>query len=118
MYYDKQGKQLDCMAWSALFEDPSYRLVKNDILGKYLISTIWLGLSNFTMFETMIFELVGNHKYPVFDYMERCGTESEALANHEEAVEIVRKAMEEEKPGIPVGGSEKGLQSPEKSPSV
>ena len=69
MYYDKNGKPIDdVLAWAELLRNPEYQIVKQTRIGKYFISSVWLGLDHFfrgpspfssgtapLIFETMIF---------------------------------------------------------------
>lgn len=90
-YYDKNLKPLDTIfEWAKLFETPSYKIVKQEEVGKYKVSTVWLGLNhNFhggepLIFETMVF---GDDE----EDMERYSTEEEALAGHKRFVEKYSK---------------------------
>ena len=56
------GKVISLKEWGELAEDLNYRIVKQEKVGEYFISTIWLGTDlNFysegveNIFETMIF---------------------------------------------------------------
>ena len=93
-YYDKHGVPIPMGDWCALFGDLDYRRVASDEIGESRISTIWLGIDhNFgfdgepILFETMVFggALDGEQwRYRTLD---------EALAGHNEIVEMVRKAL-------------------------
>lgn len=96
-YYDRQGKELDLLEWGRLFEDKEYQCVKQDQIGKYLISTVWIGINlglftdHFQIFETMIFNKEGTE-----DYQDRYETEEEAIAGHKIAVEYVNNLIKQE----------------------
>jgi len=61
MYYNKQGKKISLEKWSGLFEKAGYTIIKQESVGDYRISTVWLGLGNMLgegnslIFETMVF---------------------------------------------------------------
>ena len=61
-YYDRKGKKITQEKWLKLWKDPANKVVKQDIIGDKIVSTVWLGLDhNFEpdgkplIFETMIF---------------------------------------------------------------
>lgn len=91
MYYDKNGKQIDLMAWAELLNDFNYKVIKQETLenGKW-ISTVWLGLDHsfdngkLLIFETMVFSARENMKELA---MERYSTEEEAIEGHKKMVE-------------------------------
>lgn len=93
-YYDKKGEVIDLNTFAELCEDFNYKVVKQDEIGDFLVSTIWLGIDhNFynifhghgkpLIFETMIFS--DNEKYDDI-YQERYSTEEEALEGHKKAI--------------------------------
>lgn len=68
MHYDKQGKPIGLRTWGTLFEDLSYKVLKQThTWNGYFISTIWLGIDHGfhfgpddeahqpIIFETMVF---------------------------------------------------------------
>jgi hypothetical protein len=92
MYYDRRGWPISMTAWSLRHGDVNYRVVAQDRLRGWLVSTVWLGLDhNFfgqgppLIFETMVFApeggLLGNE-----EYCERYATEEEARAGHYQAL--------------------------------
>lgn len=94
MYFDRKGNPLTCLDWGDKFSDREYQVVKQETIGKYLISTVWVGL-NMNMFrdgpplifETMIFFEQAGNKNELCGYQERYSTEEEALIGHEKAKE-------------------------------
>ncbi len=98
-YYDREGNPLELMEWAKLCDDDNYNIVKQELVGKYFVSTVWIGL-NMCMFkgiklifETMIFpqgKIDFAVEDPIRDYQERYSTEEEALAGHEKAVRVVK----------------------------
>ena len=92
MYYDKQGKEITQEEWGRLLESPEYKIVNQDKLGGYIVSTVWLGLNhNFSggdalIFETMVFDTAGNDLE-----MERYHTLEEAEKGHKEMINKFKK---------------------------
>lgn len=91
MYFDKQGKPITREEWGKLSEGEEYRVIRQEPVGDYCISTVWFGLSVLTddssplnIFETMVF-VEGECLY-------RCSysTEQEALDGHMHAVCMAR----------------------------
>ena len=79
---DKKIKQVSLMTWAKWFEGED-RIVKREVVGKFTISTVFLGIDhNFSdkgkklLFETMVF---GDEE----QYQERYSTYQEALEGHE-----------------------------------
>jgi hypothetical protein len=93
LYFDREGKEISLDEFANLSEDRSYKIVKQEQIGEYFVSTVWLGIDHgfagcLKIFETMIF-----HDELDCDYMERYATESEAFFGHKEAVKYVRKEL-------------------------
>lgn len=124
-YFDRRGNSLSFREWTMLFEmRESYRIVKQEYIGNYWISTVWLGLNhNYGFGPPLIFEtMVFNHSMPrpprfpeteygtdefdqwLEDYpeqtsasdldCERYATEEQATKGHEAMVEKVRLIVE------------------------
>jgi len=59
-YRDKFGRQIECDELEVLLRDPEYKIVKQEMVGQYFVSTVWLGVPhgfpNSQYFETMVFE--------------------------------------------------------------
>ena len=101
MYYDRDGKKIvgsDRLAatlkWGQLFENMEYKIVKQDTVGAFWVSTVWLGLEHGfdeelkpLIFETMVFKKRkdGSIDYTEID-VERYSTEKDALEGHERYV--------------------------------
>ena len=107
MYFDRQGKEIALMEWGRKCEDHDYKIVKQEEVDKYFISTVWIGL-NMQMFrnapkqifETMIFlqdEENKNPDDPLHLYQARYSTEEEAIKGHEEALALCRAQIVVEK---------------------
>ncbi len=103
LYYDRQGKEIPVMEWSEKFEDEKYKILIQEDIGFYFISTVWIGMNMnafrqgpIAIFETMIF-LKDEYKQKIEDeleyYQERYATEKEAFEGHERAVSIAKGAM-------------------------
>ena len=112
MYYNRQGDQINVLEWGKLFEDKSYQVIKQNYVGDYFVSTVWVGLSySFELpadiFETMIFK---SHE-DVLNYQERYNTEEDALRGHDIACNFVRETILAEKAGIQKAEKVKDSQS-------
>jgi len=87
LYYDREGRPLNTLQWSALFENLDYRRVAQTVTQSGArVSTIWLGLDHSfgtgppVIFETMVF-----HDGEDFA-QDRYATEAEARAGHDRYV--------------------------------
>lgn len=97
-HYDREGNEIDMVAWGKLLQDPKYKIVKQTLLpnGKW-VSTVWIGLNHKfdwahsdsdprpIIFETMVFPKKGNFED---EYCERHRSEKDAVAEH---AKIVKK---------------------------
>jgi|ERR1700679_500410 len=61
-YFNKKGEPISLIEFSILFENFQYKIIKQENVGKYFVSTVWLGIDmNYRkdgpplIFETMIF---------------------------------------------------------------
>jgi hypothetical protein len=86
----------DPMEWAQWFEK-AHRTVKQEKIGPYLVSTVFLGLDhNFghdgplILFETMVFPCGENDQRGPGEYQERCSTWDEALCQHQAIVDQIR----------------------------
>lgn len=94
-YYDFEGKPIDHMEWSVLYENINNRQFGIDTVGRFAVSTVWLGLNynydpngKLHIFETMIFDISKNRE----DIgCRRYSTKEEALAGHQEAIKWAKK---------------------------
>lgn len=93
-YYDKEGKPIkDVIEWGKLFEDFSYKVIKQETLPNGLwISTVWLGLNHnwapngpIHIFESMVFSRIDRLEE---QDMERYSTLEQAKAGH---LKLVKK---------------------------
>jgi len=83
LYYDRRGKLIDNEEWMKLFEDPKYKILRQQVIHGNKVSTVWLGTDHsfgtgpVLIFETLVFGdgLWGN-------YQRRWTTEADALLGH------------------------------------
>ncbi len=82
-------KEADMETWAKFFEDQSKRRVAQTQIGKYRVSTVFLGIEHGLgannsplLFETMVFE--GDSSDDL--YCDRCSTWAEAEEMHRRAV--------------------------------
>lgn len=85
MYYDRDGQPITQSQWGQLFGDHNYKVVQQDKVNGYFISTVWLGMNHaygvdspLAIFESMVFE---EDSYADLDCI-RYATEAEAKAGH------------------------------------
>ena len=89
-YYDKEGKPLKMSEWVKLFENKDYKIVAQDTVNGYFISTVWLGLDHSfdggkkLIFETMVFPSKENLSE---EYCARYSTLGDAEVGHKRIVE-------------------------------
>jgi hypothetical protein len=94
VYRNKLGRIIEADELEILLRDNEYRVIKQDVVGPYFISTVWLGVP-FGMgteyFETIVFETPEGAKDPrekPGDLLElyRYATIKEAEEGHDEVV--------------------------------
>ena len=93
MYYDKQGKQISINEWENLIIDPNYKIIKQNVVDGFLVSTVWLGIDHAffpgtlkpIIFETMIF----GDKNEELD-VKRASTIEEALEDHKSMLKRIK----------------------------
>lgn len=101
---DDEGNPIPCpdlIEWAKWFENSNNRQLKKDLVGKYWVSTVFLGLDhNFLegepiLWETMIFsESEDQNKYE--GYQERYITKKEAIEGHQKAIEMIKEDSKNE----------------------
>jgi len=96
-YFDRQGKPIELMDWACKVEDKKYKVILQEEIGDYFISTIWIGLCFISsernkplIFETMIFS---DDDDDLNNYQERYETEQQAIDGHNLAVMLVRSKI-------------------------
>ena len=82
---DKKVVKASFKDWSEFFNSPGKRIVKQEDIGEYFVSTVFIGLHD-QLFETMIF----GGKYDDYEYQVRVDTWEEAEEEHKKAIEKVR----------------------------
>lgn len=104
----------DLIEWARWYETAQRRVRNTKIAypgGEARVSTVFLGLDHNLggiephLFETMIFDLPGDH--PLSEYQERCSTWEEAEMMHYKAICAVLKSLraggQEDRPGSAAG---------------
>lgn len=96
-YHDKLGNEIDHDTWAQLCENKNYRIVQQDVVDKYFISTIWLGISHSDLrnpnilegfnayFETMVFDNIDKETGGIKEIY-RYRSLKDAQEGHEELV--------------------------------
>jgi len=100
---DSKGNPVpvDLMTWATWSEDRKNTVIKQEDIGNYFVSTIFVGLDHSfesykegdvmhkpLLFETVIMKRAG---FESLDYMERCTTRRQAIAQHKRAINYLRK---------------------------
>jgi hypothetical protein len=94
-YYDKEGIKISFEEWIAFKQKPDYSVVKQETIGDYQVSTVWLGTNcdygntgRPIIFETMVFtdKEVNEHEDLQFRYV----NEVEAWEGHKAVVALVK----------------------------
>jgi hypothetical protein len=103
-YILEDGKvvPVDLLTWAKWVEKSYNRIVKQETVGRYWVSTVFLGLDhNFDptgapiLWETMAFVKRGSKMDMGGEYMDRCsGKIEQAEAMHQKMVERCRKEQE------------------------
>lgn len=110
IWYDKEGKPfpsyvLGSKKWleqtnkiEKLLTDRKYKVVKQETVGKYWVSTVWLGIDHSfnwfkdepnpkpLIFETMVFKVINGKKDYSGEEQVRYVTEEQAKAGHKKMV--------------------------------
>lgn len=97
-YFDRRGNPLTLREWTMLCAlKQRYRVLKQEYVGEYWVSTVWLGLDHGfgdgapLIFETMVFDHSQPGRESLNDLdMQRYSTEQQALAGHQDVVAKVR----------------------------
>lgn len=95
IYYNRQGQSMGRAEAYARLSDPEYKRVGATQVGKYWVSTVWLGIDHSFLegppiiFETMVFEVKisdGPQTLGSELYCDRYSTEQEAIEGHNKAI--------------------------------
>ncbi len=115
LYLDRECKEINWQEWSYKFQNCRYKIVNQENIDKYLISTVWTGINtgSFLIFETMIFLNEEDKNDPLYMYQSKYCTEEQALIGHQEAVEIckIQIRLLESRQQFQVEGNAKDSQS-------
>jgi hypothetical protein len=94
---DDQGEPVPCedlLTWARWLEDDNHRIVAQEIVAGFKVSTVFLGVDHGLhghgppiLWETMIFG--PDHKTAFDGYQERYTSRREALEGHDAAVKMV-----------------------------
>ena len=106
LYFDQAGEPMTLMEWVMKFEDDEYQRIAETWVGKYRVSTVWLGLNHSSLpglpliFETMVFDesvevvtIIGGETrsyHPDVD-QERYSTRAQAERGHAEMVKRIQE---------------------------
>lgn len=104
MYFDMEGKPITLRQWVTARESPPEggrpSVIKQESVGDYFVSTVWLGLDHSSgdgpllIFETMVFNTSDKAKEDgnewLEEYCERYSTKEQALEGHLLAVEYAK----------------------------
>lgn len=109
-YYilDENGKTVatdDVLEWARFIEKPINKILKQDDIDDYKVSTVFLGIDhNFAdsgapiLWETMVFKRGYNGKVNFMDlYQQRYPTRAAALKGHKKAMILVKSGKLKEK---------------------
>jgi len=102
-YFDRNMNPISLDEWALKVEDMDYKFIRQETIGRYLISTIWMGIDhNFygsapLIFETMIFVDSKDPNDELHLYQARYTTEAQAITGHEEAVAMVFDTLRQER---------------------
>jgi hypothetical protein len=106
-FFNRQGEPISLEMWGQLCEDDDYRQVARTQVGRYDVSTVWIGLNHQwwpgmmpLFFETMVFDTAVNKSAPQFpelgifhpavdELTRRYPTEQDALLGHDAVVGLL-----------------------------
>ncbi len=100
VYRDKWGRIIQADELELLLRNNDYCIIKQEIVGPYFISTVWLGIPCYTnaYYETIVFEIPEGVKDPRESSGEsldlyRYRTLEEAENGHEEVIKEWREKL-------------------------
>jgi hypothetical protein len=95
--YARDGRPIGVAEWGRLSSQDDYRVVAQEQIGPYFVSTVWLGLDHGLgrterpiLFETMVFVPEHANDFSLATDTHRYCTESEAIAGHADVVATIR----------------------------
>jgi hypothetical protein len=103
-YYAKDGNEMDLIEWAIKLANPKYKIIKQELVGEYQVSTVWLGLDHSygigppLIFETMVFGFIDKQttRRDTVDEGERYSTVYEAEEGHARYVKKWEERVVEE----------------------
>lgn len=104
-YEDKFGRRIESDELELLLRQPDYKIVKQEMVGKYFISTVWLGVPHGIppchYFETTVWKQRNDKDDPrerrnfgEIEDLVQYETMNEAEAGHEEVVQEYKKIVD------------------------
>lgn len=105
-YYDRKGNAISVEKCCELMHDRSYKILQHTEVGKYLVSTVWLGNNHGKdhadpiIFETMLFDAPNTVAFAGFRQdldMERYTNERDAFEGHERMVHKAEERVRRDK---------------------
>lgn len=104
LYYDMDGQPMDQGKWIQKFEDSDGRVVAQEHVGEFWVSTVWLGLDHSfsgngppLIFETMVFPAKDDEVTNWGElFGDRYSTKDAALQGHERVAEALRRGTKPE----------------------
>lgn len=98
-YYDRDSNEISHDRFMELQAKESYRVVKQEEVNDFYISTIWLGLDHgFGQSEPMIFETLVFTNDGIQGEMFRYSTLDQAVKGHKALISKYKKVADEAKP--------------------
>ncbi len=102
-YFARNGDEITMEQWISLHRDFDYKVVRQEDVGSYFVSTVWLGLDHNwnpegppLFFETMVFPADDGESVLALEFDMDCyGSEAAAVAGHEAMVTLVRATMQD-----------------------
>lgn len=98
MYYDRARNPITVEQYLELSKDPAYKIVQQDYVDEYFVSTVWLGVDHGwrigegIVFETMVFDAKTRNKS---FFQERYLNERGAKEGHQWVLEQIRNGETE-----------------------
>ena len=95
LHYDRSGRPIGLATWARLMDDEGYRVVEQTHIGRFWISTVWLGtdhnfgLGPLAIFETMVFDRDSRQPFHGLE-SRRYSTIEEARAGHADFISLVK----------------------------
>jgi hypothetical protein len=105
IYFDREGQEISFDEFCIKCNDLEYKIISQDQIGKYFVSTVWIGLDMGIfrhaapeIFETMIFvdESEEDFDNELNYYQDRHSTEIQAKNGHARAIDLVMKKIDKD----------------------